>query len=270
MRDTKTEAKSILNKWERYESYLDERYRMPDEPDLTIHEEFLNYIGNYLFTDMALVKEICEQGSNFLETNDIKIAAFCSEELRNSRSTALAMIKSNGSNLELISDKFKDDKGFILESLQHNNILAYVSERLKDDDEVVQLAVKKNPKAIAFVSDRYKKNEYFILDLLQKDNYLIEYMHKDLTSNIEFLSKCWKILNDRSGDSAMIMHAHAKTLIRHISNDLKPLFNNVYLDGINDHLNEQMNAGFNKYLLNKELKKELKTSDKHQDKKLKL
>jgi hypothetical protein len=264
----KEEAANIVKAWTRYADYLDDT-ELESSRNCSTHDDFVSYMDGKLFTDKELVQEICKKGESLLMMNIIKIAAFCSEDLNNDYATALAMVNSCSENMEIINSKFKDDKNFILEALKEQNVLSYASERLRDDDEVVHFSVKQNPKTIVFASDRFRTDKPFILELLKKDNYIVEYMHSDLTKDAYFLLDCWKIVGGRCSDSHMLLHGHAKTFIKVMSDELKPLFNHVYLEGPNHNINEQMLAGFNKYLLNKELKQELSVSNK-QNKKVKI
>lgn len=257
----KEEATIILNNWQRHVQLLEQRYLEDSDDELTMHEELISYIDK-TFINKELVQEICQQGTNFLLSNDIKIADYCSEHLKNDRITALEMVKSNGANLELINKHFKNDKDFILKALEHSNVLCYVSEKLRDDEDVVTLSVHKNPKTIFFASDRFKNNSEFVFELIKKDNYLLRCIHLDLRDNEQFMLNFWHLMKDRHFESHMILHSHALNIVDYMGDSLKPFFKDINFQVENDKLCEQMQICFDKFKLHKELKFELTISNK--------
>jgi hypothetical protein len=258
MNDTQEQAAKILSEWEIHIDSLYDEYTVLEENDPTVYEELISLMDSKLFTDKELVKEICKQGWDFLNTNEVEIASFCSEEVKNDRDTALVMVKSVRTNLRLLNDELKDDKEFILEALQHGDVLEYASERLRDDSDIVHLAIKNKPKAIAYASDRFKKDKKLMLQLVNENNYVIVDIHSDLMNEAYFLLDCWKVLKHDNNNSGMRNHYYASTLIRQMGKEIQAVFSQVDLNAPMDTLNKQMNSCFNQYILAKELNTELK------------
>lgn len=258
MKNIELEAKKIIYQWKKSCESLDDRYLNDEAPDITPQETIALLVGNDLFTDKNLVKEMCKQAPNFLTMNNIKIAAFCSEAVRNEREVALEIIKTNGKNFEVLDSKFRDDKEFVLEALQHDSILEYASASLRDDDQVVNFAVSRNAKSIVFASDRFTGDKEFILAVLKKDEYVLQYLnqyiHNNLRNDIEFLSDCWKTVSERYTNDRVALQYHAKTLLEYMSDDLKPIFSQVELGDKN--IKQRIEACFNHYILNNELNSE--------------
>jgi hypothetical protein len=255
MIDIEHEAKKIIYKWKKHCEDVEERSLNDETSVIEPQEAIDSLVGSDLFRDKELVKQICKQALKFLIMNDIRIAAFCSDEVRSDRDVALEIIKTNGKNLELLNDKLKDDKEFILEALQYDTILEYASERIRDDNDVVNLAVIKHPELIVFASDRFTGNKDFILNLLKKDSYVLQYLnhytHNNLRNDVDFLLDCWKAVADRKTDNVVALQYHAKTLLEYMSDDLKPIFSKVKLGDRN--ISQQIESCFNHYILNQEL-----------------
>lgn len=256
MSDRKKEAAKILSQWESHIDNLYDEFTILEENQPTVYEELTSLVGQSLFTDKELVKELCKQGWEFLNTNEIEIASFCSEDVRSDRDTALIMVKSWRTNLRLLSDEIKDDKEFILEALQHEDILEYASERLKDDDEVVYFAIGKKPKEIKYTSDRFRKDKTLMLQLLNENNHIIEYIHVDIMNDVYFLLDCWKIIERDNIDSDMRSRYYTSTLIRKMDKEIQSQFLQVDLNAPHESLNKQINSCFNKYILDEELNTE--------------
>lgn len=268
MNTIEIKAKEILKQWHEIVDIIDDKYTQSNNRP-NINNEFISLIGNDLFTDKELIKEICKQESEFLLMNGIKIATFCSDDLKNDRDIALGIVKTHGDNLELLNNKFKDDKKFVLEALEYSHIIMHVSERLKDDDDVVNLAINKNSKSIIFVSERFRKNETFVMNLLAKDSYLIEHMHIDFRNDDQFLLKFWEKVTTLYKTPA-IQNYNASKLIQNVGDKLQPFFRMVNSDRYNPNLIPEMMEVFDKIKLHKELNQELNIKNLNNNKKIKI
>jgi hypothetical protein len=258
MNDTQEQAAKILSEWEIHIDSLYDEYTVLEENDPTVYEELISLMDSKLFTDKELVKEICKQGWDFLNTNEVEIASFCSEEVKNDRDTALVMVNSVRTNLRLLNDELKDDKEFILEALQHGDVLEYASERLRDDDDVVLLSVENKPKTIGYASDRFKQDKTLMLKLLKENNNIITDMHSDIMNDIYFLLDCWKVIEQDNIESDIRSRYYISALIRKMDKEIQSHFLKVTLNDPIDNLSKQINSCFNQCILIKELNTELK------------
>ena len=75
----------------------------------------------------------------------------------------LSEYPTTATNLELIPEKFKDDKRMVKDFVAQNGInIRYASKRLQDDRTIVAIAVQNNPCSILWASDRLKKDAELI------------------------------------------------------------------------------------------------------------
>jgi hypothetical protein len=256
MKDKKLEASIILKEWEKYVYYVNIKYREIVDERPTIHQELAALIKKDLFNDKRLVQEICKQGQSFIVTNDILLADFCNDELKNDYNTALDLVKTHRENFMLVNSKFRDDKMFILEALNDANVLQYVSSRLKDDSEIVHLSLKKHPYTIKFAPNKFKTDKKLLLELIKERNSVIQFIPSELDNDIDFLFDCWKILESDSISDVFIRN-YGSALVNRMNKSLQPLFSQVVFNEDGDTIKKQMNACFNKYMLNQELNLEL-------------
>jgi len=274
MEDTKTKASRILTEWDKIIQNINEKNAKnnDNEEELMLHDEIAEYMGNNLFNskEKDLVLEICKQGINLLLMNDIKILELCCKNLINDRDIALEAVKTNGSNMELVNDKFKDDKKFVLEAAKVSNVLGYVSDRLKDDEDIVHSSVNVNPRTILFASERFQKDKSLGIKLFTKDKYILNCLHKDLRNDGDFLMNCWIIITAHHFNNYMLLHYHTQSLIDHMGENIKGLFSQVDISLDNQNLNKQMQACFDNFKLNKDLSTELSSSQNKDIKKIKV
>lgn len=97
-------------------------------------------------------------------------------EYRDNEKQALYIIEKNryklnyGQQFNLVSDRLKKDKNFILQVVKINGLLLqYVNEKLKDDEDVVFAAVKDNRLAFCYASERLRNNKELALLALKND-----------------------------------------------------------------------------------------------------
>ena len=76
------------------------------------------------------------------------------------------------SNLEFLSDSFKDDKEIAEQALKNNGSnIKYFSENIKNDYEIAKIAVEKDGTYISYVSEELKKNREFVKIALKQNGY---------------------------------------------------------------------------------------------------
>jgi len=103
-----------------------------------------------------------------------------------------AFANSRGSNLFFLEHRlsvFNDKKELVLKLIKNGAApLDYVSNNLKDDIDVVINAVTNNGSQLKFASDRLKDNQQIILKAIENDSKYFEYASDNLKSNVEFIS----------------------------------------------------------------------------------
>ena len=103
-----------------------------------------------------------------------------------------AFANSRGSNLFFLDHRlsvFNDKKELVLKLIKNGAApLDYVSNNLKDDIDVVINAVTNNGSQLKFASDRLKDNQQIILKAIENDSKYFEYASDNLKSNVEFIS----------------------------------------------------------------------------------
>ena len=83
----------------------------------------------------------------------------------------------------LLSNKIKDDKQFILKILNNNScldILEYVSSNLQADKEVVLTAVKSRDNALKYASHELLANKKFVLEVVKLNRHALKYVSDEL------------------------------------------------------------------------------------------
>ena len=139
------------------------------------------YIENFIdfFTPKSYVLNKIKNNDYDMEKLPIKF--------KSDKDIFMEAIKYDVDNLKYASDKLKDDKEFILNSLKNNEafiqsggeefdgepidyhhvvILNNVSDRLKNDKDVIMEAVKSDCENIKFISENLKNDKDFMLEIL--------------------------------------------------------------------------------------------------------
>ncbi len=85
------------------------------------------------------------------------------------RQEALALVKKDGRNLQLLSDKFKKDKEIVYQAIKQNPYegLKYADESLKSDRELVSMAVFHNGGALCMADEDLRKDRELLLTAIK-------------------------------------------------------------------------------------------------------
>jgi hypothetical protein len=190
-----------------------------------IYAAINNGAGTKILTQELSTKENLIQAlSNLPDTHSKNsLQRYCSiinasPTLKDDREFCLTAVKSDGANIQYVSERllkdielveeafinsrglnlfvqdhrlgvFSDNKEFILKLIKNGAApLDYVSNNLKDDIDIVISAVANNGSQLKFASDRLKDNQQIILKAIENDSKYFEYASNNLKSNVEFIS----------------------------------------------------------------------------------
>lgn len=243
MNNIKEEAKRTLEQWYKEFGY-NEKHRI-----CTNHRNFKIRIGHLIFTDKNLIREINEQGKNFIKKNDIKLADFLDAELKNDKNLILELIKINGSNLSVLKNEFKNDEEIVWLAVGNcKEIFACASERLRDNDKLVNFILNIAPKQIRHTSDRFKNNKNLVSKMIANNTSILPYIHEDLKNDLDIILLIWKDIGNYK-----VFSDKTAFLLNNMGENMKLNFDGVDPDLEEDVVINQMKNCFNNLILRKEL-----------------
>jgi hypothetical protein len=260
MNNIKKEAKKIIDEWENEIFY--------DKVDITYldHAAFKKVLCELVFTDKELVREISKQGEDFITTHNIKLADFLSQELRNDKEFIIELINSNGYNLSVVNDEFKNDEEIVWAAIKSEpRAFEFASDRLRDNDKIVNLAVSAAIN-IKYVSDRFKKNKEFISNILENNYSLFSEIHPELKNDLDILSLVWEKTKEKTAYSKIHLAHKTSIFLKNIGEDIKPYFEKISRPLEVQTVIRQIDSCFN----NLALQRELVSTSQTQNKKLKI
>jgi hypothetical protein len=250
--NAKEEAKKLLDSWNQtlLDNLIDNSFE--PNPDFNAHETIKALIETPI-NDKKLVKEICEQGSDFFFISRIRIYDFCSEELKNDRETILDILTAYGDNLALLNPKLQDDDEIVAVAVNSSDALKYASQRLRDDDIIVYISLQNDPETIEFASERFRNNRTLSLQLLKKHNYIFDKMSVKFRNDPTFISEYWDELKNKYSNKASILDAFIPRILNNIGDDIKPYFTELNLSQASNELLHDFETYLNTATLDKEL-----------------
>ena len=118
----------------------------------------------------TVLKLVAKNGLNLENANSA---------LKSDREVVLVAVTQNCYALNYADKKFKADKSFISEALDHCNgwILSYVDNKIKADKKIVLKAIEKDPSSIYYADDKIKKDRVIALKVVQLDGLCLKYLH---------------------------------------------------------------------------------------------
>jgi len=167
--------------------------------------------------EIAIISIIKSMGSDFeflpyylkKDIEIIRLSLFLNGEvindmpnkIKDNNDYALIAIKSKGSALRFLSDKYKKDKEFVFKALKNGASIEYLDENFKNDKEIVRKATENNWREFEFASDSLRNDKVLIQQVIQATHsidskrYLFRYLPEKLRNNKKFclklISKDW-------------------------------------------------------------------------------
>lgn len=139
--------------------------------DENFHERINTKVSsNTDWNDKATVlKLVAKNGLNLENANP---------SLKSDREVVLVAVTQDCYALNYADKKFKSDKSFISEALDHCNgwILSYVDDKIKADKKIVLKAIERDACAINYAPEKLKSDREIALKVVQKDGLALKYL----------------------------------------------------------------------------------------------
>jgi hypothetical protein len=247
----KDQAAKILERW-----YWKSPYDIDHMGGIS-HDELKSSEKNLILNDKELILELNKKGTKFILNNNIKLVDFVSSELKNDKELMLALIRTNGHNLELINEEFKSDKEFVLAAVNSTRVaLKYANEKFLNDDDVLKCIILKFPHEITNAPIRIKKDREFISKLVKMHSGAWVNIDDEFKNDVKFLLDFWIYIKEIMKDainSDYSLNYNSKILLDNMSEDIKPFFNSLNKNTKNQDFIKEMDISFNRLVLHEEL-----------------
>lgn len=114
----------------------------------------------------------------------------CSQRLKNDKSFILKSLEINGDLYCFLNEPFVNDKEIFLQATKNGRfIMEYAGEDIKRDRNLVEVAAKKDYTSLKFASTEIQSDAEFILKVVKHNKQSLIFLTEPLTSNKEFMMK---------------------------------------------------------------------------------
>ncbi len=150
-------------------------------PLVSVRGYELRFAGSLLQDDYDIVLAAIKSSSNAIE--------YASERHRNNRDLVIESIKRFPSYTRVDLSKFSADKSLFKEILSFNGeFIQHASEELRNDLELAQIAIESNVKSFIYFGQSLKSNYDFVLTNIQRNAAIIAQMDDEIKNNLNMLS----------------------------------------------------------------------------------